>query len=144
MCVKTFQVTIKAKKFFCKSAPNFLHVVFNVIEKHGLVFLPLVFALFSRCIHVMYAKNLISTGGVLRCLHGGKPAFSCKDIINWVIPVQSPPFQICSSFAQVIGIGPQVHSECAQQTLKSPKKQNTVSSKYSYECSNAVYISNPN
>ena len=71
-------MTIKVKKFFCKSAPNFLHVH----EKHGLVFLLFVFALFLRCIHVMYAKNLISTGGALRCLHGGKSAVSCKDIIN--------------------------------------------------------------
>jgi len=33
------------KKVFAKG-PEFLHVVFNVIEKHGPVFLLLVFALF--------------------------------------------------------------------------------------------------
>jgi len=57
-------VTIWVKKKIFAKGPEFLHVAFNVIEKRGPVFFPLVFALFVKTplgkvafLHTQYLKN---------------------------------------------------------------------------------------
>ena len=53
------------KNFFPSNVPEFLHVVFNVKEKHGPVLLSLVFA----CFRVKsFAKTLAFLGQVFRSL----------------------------------------------------------------------------
>ena len=79
-------------------------------------------------------KKLIYTGGVLRCLHGGNSASSCKDII---FLNQFTSSKSCISDLFILRTSDWNRSSSSFRMCSTdseiPPKQNTVSSKYSYE-----------
>lgn len=74
-CKTLLSEDLGAKKFWSK-LPEYLHVVFNVIEKHGPVFLPLVFAFFSRYNVMQKALFSLVLSQVFICWKSGS---DCKD-----------------------------------------------------------------